>query len=510
MTVTTTPIQTASTSSDAGTLTVIVNDIIERLASTVTLSNSNEGAIGNLSQLDTSVKTSIVAAINDLVSKFDSGELVSTYIGQLSNLNTTVKSNVVAAINEVNNKVGDITALETENTGSLVEAVNEIFATVESLGDIDSGAILGQLALRLVKTGDTMTGTLNILSGVQNADSPMIGFGWSTLQPSWKLMVDSAESYSLFAFDKITGLVQGRRMTLDKTGNLTASGTVRAGSGSGVLGADGSILGSAWNAVGGSVDAVTSINAKFAGYYQSSGGTLTGKIIESIGTTGTSVTFRDLKIGNAANRSWEELVDASEAYTLRSRNKTNDAVLQTAMKLTLNGDVTFSGTLGSAGDITIGGVGTYKADGNIIGSAWNTFGSSTNAISAIQNYVSTRLAAAITIPSGGTTGQALVKASNANGDYTWDGPHAQLVHTHAFSDIPGLQSALDLKATLASPTLTGDPKAPTPTAGDNDTSIATTAFVQTAIGSMGKRNLTVSASAPTSGDGVDGDVWFQI
>ena len=38
-----------------------------------------------------------------------------------------------------------------------------------------------------------------------------------------------------------------------------------------------------------------------------------------------------------------------------------------------------------------------------------------------------------------------------------------------------------LKAPLASPTFTGDPKAPTPTAGDNDTSIATTAFVGTAI-----------------------------
>jgi hypothetical protein len=36
-------------------------------------------------------------------------------------------------------------------------------------------------------------------------------------------------------------------------------------------------------------------------------------------------------------------------------------------------------------------------------------------------------------------------------------------------------------APLASPTFTGNPVAPTPTAGDNDTSIATTAFVQTAI-----------------------------
>jgi hypothetical protein len=37
------------------------------------------------------------------------------------------------------------------------------------------------------------------------------------------------------------------------------------------------------------------------------------------------------------------------------------------------------------------------------------------------------------------------------------------------------------RAPLASPTFTGDPKAPTPTAGDNDTSVATTAFVNTAI-----------------------------
>lgn len=43
------------------------------------------------------------------------------------------------------------------------------------------------------------------------------------------------------------------------------------------------------------------------------------------------------------------------------------------------------------------------------------------------------------------------------------------------------KSQLDSKADLASPTFTGDPKAPTPTAGDNDTSIATTAFVQAVV-----------------------------
>ena len=38
-----------------------------------------------------------------------------------------------------------------------------------------------------------------------------------------------------------------------------------------------------------------------------------------------------------------------------------------------------------------------------------------------------------------------------------------------------------LRANIASPTFTGNPQAPTPLVGDNDTSIATTAFVQTAI-----------------------------
>lgn len=44
-----------------------------------------------------------------------------------------------------------------------------------------------------------------------------------------------------------------------------------------------------------------------------------------------------------------------------------------------------------------------------------------------------------------------------------------------------ITNALALKAPLASPVFTGTPTAPTPTAGDNDASIATTAFVNTAI-----------------------------
>jgi len=45
------------------------------------------------------------------------------------------------------------------------------------------------------------------------------------------------------------------------------------------------------------------------------------------------------------------------------------------------------------------------------------------------------------------------------------------------------QTALDLKAPLASPSLTGTPLAPTATGGTNTTQIATTAFVATALSS---------------------------
>lgn len=47
--------------------------------------------------------------------------------------------------------------------------------------------------------------------------------------------------------------------------------------------------------------------------------------------------------------------------------------------------------------------------------------------------------------------------------------------------LAAIRSALDGKAPLASPAFTGTPTAPTPSAGDNSTKVATTAFVKTAV-----------------------------
>jgi len=54
-------------------------------------------------------------------------------------------------------------------------------------------------------------------------------------------------------------------------------------------------------------------------------------------------------------------------------------------------------------------------------------------------------------------------------------------HNHTIANVDGLQTALDAKAPLASPALTGVPTAPTAAANTNTTQIATTAYVQTEI-----------------------------
>lgn len=57
-------------------------------------------------------------------------------------------------------------------------------------------------------------------------------------------------------------------------------------------------------------------------------------------------------------------------------------------------------------------------------------------------------------------------------------------HNHIIANVDGLQTALNAKANLASPALTGTPSAPTATAGTNTTQIATTAFVSTAVSNL--------------------------
>jgi len=134
-----------------------------------------------------------------------------------------------------------------------------------------------------------------------------------------------------------------------------------------------------------------------------------------------------------------------------------------------------------------------------------TFTGTPAAPTATAGTSTTQLATTAFVAAGVTAGLAgkanvvhtHVIADVANLQTSLDGK-ASTMHTHVITDVTGLQSQLDLKAPLASPVFTGDPKAPTPSLGDNDTSVATTAFVVSAIAAAPSGSVSVSETPPAS------------
>ena len=100
--------------------------------------------IGNLSDLTTTDKDSIVDALNELKNAIDTntGDItdISTDVGDLDDLETSDKASIVAAINELvsslstlDNKLGDLDDLVTTDKDSAVDAINELAGEIISL-----------------------------------------------------------------------------------------------------------------------------------------------------------------------------------------------------------------------------------------------------------------------------------------------------------------------------------------------------------------------------------------
>ena len=144
----------------------------------------------------------------------------------------------------------------------------------------------------------------------------------------------------------------------------------------------------------------------------------------------------------------------------------------------------------------------------IITSTASTFGTITGTFAADQSTITGTVTGIITgtldgsvgvpgvgVPDGGTTGQVLQKATNTSYDTVWATPSggAWGTITGTLSNQTDLQTALNLKAPLASPALTGVPTAPTAATLTSTTQLATTAFVQQELlsGTANARNLEV-------------------
>jgi hypothetical protein len=102
--------------------------------------------------------------------------------------------------------------------------------------------------------------------------------------------------------------------------------------------------------------------------------------------------------------------------------------------------------------------------------------------------------------SAATTAYVDLTANLLYGDYT------NKIGIEATTRASAIANAIAPLADIASPVFTGNPTAPTPSLGNNSTTIATTAFVTGAIESQ-KFNYTVSNLPPSGGN--NGDFWFQ-
>ena len=109
------------------------SDLVSAINEVNSESTTNTQNIGNLSNLTTESNTSLVSAINEVDAEADTN---NQNIGTMVNLETTVKTSLVGAINEVNSKtngIGNLSSLQTANKTSVVNAINEVRAEEEGI-----------------------------------------------------------------------------------------------------------------------------------------------------------------------------------------------------------------------------------------------------------------------------------------------------------------------------------------------------------------------------------------
>ena len=123
------------------------------------LQNYVDTKTGSLSNLSTTDKTNLVAAINEVLST------VNTLIGTLSNLNTTDKTSVVNAINEVLSNVGSLASLNTTNKTSVVNAINEVITYIGTLPSLVTAA-----KTNLVAAINEVVGYIGTLASLGTSD----------------------------------------------------------------------------------------------------------------------------------------------------------------------------------------------------------------------------------------------------------------------------------------------------------------------------------------------------
>lgn len=89
--------------------------------------NALNNIIGDLNDLTTTDKDSVVDAINELVAS----------VGDLTTLTTVNQDSIVDAVNELVTTIGDLNNLTTTDKDSVVDAINELVSTISTFSGLD-------------------------------------------------------------------------------------------------------------------------------------------------------------------------------------------------------------------------------------------------------------------------------------------------------------------------------------------------------------------------------------
>ena len=374
--------------------------------------------------------------------------------------------------------------------------VHVIFSLLLTLGSVNAFAQIGigtktpapSAALEVSSTGNNKGVLITRLTATQKDAivSPAEGLlVYQTTAPTgfyyytgtaWKLMAVQTDVAS--KVDKVDGkdLSSNDYTTAEKTKLSAITGT-NTGDQTTITGNAGTAtkLAASKNINGLAFDGTADITVSAAAE------TLTGTTLKST-VTGSSLT----SVGTLANLTVTNPIAGS--VTGNAGTATNLTGLTTSVA-TLNN---LSGV--NTGDQTTitGNAGTVTTNANLTGPVTSVGNATAIADGAITNakvtdVAATKITGTLPVANGGTGASTAAAARTSlelgNIDNTTDllKPISTLT-----------QTALNLKAPLASPTLTGTPLAPTATAGTNTTQIATTQFVTGAITAAGGVDLTTN------------------
>ena len=169
-------IETLNTT-DKSNLVAAINEVLATLISTA----------GDLNSLTTTDKSNLVAAINEVITTFDAAVLdIQTDMGDLATLATTDKLSLVNAINEVlsdlasaistiDGVTGDLANLTTTDKTSLVNAINEVLGDLTTaISTIDG--VTGDLANLTTTDKTSLVNAINeVVSDLASAISTIDG-----------------------------------------------------------------------------------------------------------------------------------------------------------------------------------------------------------------------------------------------------------------------------------------------------------------------------------------------